>query len=430
MLRRQPTSDHVARLARKSCFNPQSTIDNQQSPSPSPQLSGGEFKGGFLIDLIQSAGLSQAALARACGYSTASISLLLNRGKFPKSSAAKKQLIEAVTSVLVDHKIDPLDVKRAFDQLTGGKPMFTGLSRNTLKLFQLSTDPFNPTVVRDSNDVYKTLEHSAATQRIKTAADNGELLVLVAEQGTGKTTAVNESEMQLSAQGSYNVVRVALAETSRLTVDSIINQIAVEYNVPINIDKSVKTDRLRKELRKNTKVRAVCIVDNAHDLHYKTLIAIKQLWDGLVQGHRHLLAIILVCQDKIMDKLRLPSLMEVNEHVSKHEMRGLVSPSEVQKYIFYKLRNCNGGWQSFFTDEVAETIFTLEVKRSPANDIKPRALNTILASSLEEMADVNLGHDYLAPISEDELKTMREKMGLIDAAIIRRIFQERQNGNK
>jgi type II secretory pathway predicted ATPase ExeA len=412
----------------------QSTIDNQLPPL----RSSGGTKGGFqtphsalrISDLLQTSGLSQRALASAAGFSTATVSLLLNRGQFPKSAAAKKQLVERVTGVLIDHQVDPVAIRRAFAQLTGGKQMFTGLTRNTLKLFQLSTDPFNPTVVRDSSDVYKTLEHSAVVQRIKTAADAGEMLVIIAEQGTGKTTAVNESETQLGEQGNYNVIRIALPETSRLTVDSIVNQICVEYNVPINIDKSVKTDRLRKELRKNTKSRAVCIVDNAHDLHYRTLIAIKQLWDGLVIGHRHLLAIILVCQDKILEKLRLPSLMEVTDHVSKHEMRGLVSPSEVQKYMALKLRHCNGGWQSFYGDDVPGYIFKLETRRSPAGDIKPRALNTILAASLEEKSDVILGSDFSAPLSEDDLKLLRAKMGLIDAAIIGRIFSERQNGNK
>ena len=399
--------------------------------SPTGGLSGSPdrsiIQGSGLSNLIKSTGLSQNRFAEKCNTSPASISLLTNRGKWPKSAAAKRKLEKSITDVLVSFGSDPDDVRHALE-IIGGEKMFTGLTRNTLRLFSLNTDPFNPTVIQDSSDLYKTLEHVAALRRIKYAADAGEMLILTAPQGSGKSTVVNEIELQLTQQGSYTVVRIGMPETDRLKTDSVVNQLAAEFDIPFNIDRSVKTDRLRRALKKNHRTKTICIIDNAHDLHYRTLICLKQLWDGMVFGHKHLLAIVLVCQDKINDKLKNPSLIEVNEHVSKHPMRGLVNAGEVQNYMDHKLRRHTGGWQHLFSPEAPKFIYEFEKKRTGDVDIKPRALNTILASCLEEAAAMLLGRNFADAITDDELDKLHQKIKPVDAAIIRRVFQER-NGN-
>jgi type II secretory pathway predicted ATPase ExeA len=384
-------------------------------------------KGSSLASLIKSTGLSLRKFSGLCNTSPATISLLINKAKWPKSDAAKTKLKKSIAAALVSFGSDPDDVRHALE-IIGGKKMFTGLTRNTLKLFSLNTDPFNPTVIQDSSDLYKTLEHVSAVRRIKYAADAGEMLILTAPQGSGKSTVVNETEHQLTQQGSYTVVRIGMPETDRLRTDSVVNQLAAEFDIPFNIDRSVKTDRLRRALKKSHNTKTLCIIDNAHDLHYRTLICLKQLWDGMVFGHKHLLAIVLVCQDKINDKLKNPSLIEVNEHVSKHPMRGLVNAAEVQNYMDHKLRRLKGGWQRLFSPDAPDLIYEFEKKRTGDVDIKPRALNTILASCLEEAAAMLLGRNFADAITDDELTALHQKIKPVDAAIIRRVFQER-NGN-
>jgi len=358
-----------------------------------------------LGDLLRRLSVNQKTFAAQVGIAQTTLVKIID-GAYPNQS----KFADRLAAALRDLGATGEEINAALNR---GEYMYRGLSAETMRVLEITRDPFHSARIKSPDDVMQTLEHEVAVKRMRIAADEGELLFLIADPGVGKTTAVNQLEMILRDAGTYDVIRVIQPDTSHLRISAVTNQLADSIHIPRNLDRNVRAQRIRDELTERsraTNLRTVVIIDNGHSLPDQTLIDLKQLWDNLKSGYDYLVGFIVVCQSKIENRLAAMHMREVNEHVVKHTMRGLTRPDEIRRYLEIKLGTGNDGWCRLFDDDVPDLIYDIVMNRPVPPGERPsvnlRWLNVMLCACLEKAVQ--------------DAGSQR-----VDAEIARRVFQSR-----
>jgi hypothetical protein len=87
-------------------------------------------------------------------------------------------------------------------------------------------------------------------------------------------------------------------------------------------DQSERRERDRQELFRKAKKPVALFVDDAHDLHPKTLTALKRLVELVVEGGGQL-SVVLIGHPKLKNDLRRPKMEEVGDRTTVFEFGGL-----------------------------------------------------------------------------------------------------------
>src|SRR3990167_3954511 len=174
-----------------------------------------------LAELRAALPISLSALARRCGYSKASLSLLFAKGQLPSTPHIRAALLAAVARELKALNLNPAPILHLSKTQTETPTM----DPFTLNFFSLLNNPFSPARVNAPADVLQTAEHNLAVQRIMEAGVHQEFLILVGRHGSGKTTAVDAAAAKLESAGACAVVRILQPETEKLKIAGILKAI-------------------------------------------------------------------------------------------------------------------------------------------------------------------------------------------------------------
>ena len=278
------------------------------------------------------------------------------------------------------------------------------LRPETIIHYGIRENPFSPSRLKSREDVLKTQEHYLASRRIIKAARDCELLLLIGRQGTGKSTALSSAEEELRSTG-VDISRFGLADSpsSGTMVNLLIDEMARCKGIAYGgYDRQKKLNLIKKSLQASSHGSLLIAIDDGHVLPGETLLSIKRKWDNLVFGFRHLVGIVILCQESIYTNLNSTGLREFDQHVEKYEMLGLIHPDEVHQYI---AKRCEGffgwsiesgswrqtrpgAWDSVIDPLVPVKIWELYKKRpdspmqSDIQQIEPRRLNAIMVGLL------------------------------------------------
>lgn len=151
--------------------------------------------------------------------------------------------------------------------------------------------------------------HRMFMQDIKDAIDEQQLVALIGQFGSGKTTLFDFLEQKVSARrdSKYRFVRVATHDKENLTINNIAN--AIIYDLSKEAPRRSKEARDRQiariagELAVGGGKRICIVVENAHRMHANTLMAIKDLMEAKYNGHSPLFSIALIGHGTLKNKL-------------------------------------------------------------------------------------------------------------------------------
>ena len=85
---------------------------------------------------------------------------------------------------------------------------------------------------------------------------------------------------------------------------------------------SERRERDLQELFRRAKKPVALFVDDAHDLHPKTLVALKRLTEVVVEGGGQL-SVVLLGHPKLKNDLRRPQMEEIGDRTTVFEFGGL-----------------------------------------------------------------------------------------------------------
>src|SRR5215469_13988017 len=165
----------------------------------------------------------------------------------------------------------------------------------------------------------------------------GKLVALSGIVGSGKSTMLRRTQEALAQDKEVLVSKSLSVEKGQISLATLI--MALFYDLAIEKDFKIPTQPERREralrdlIRKRQRPIAL-FIDDAHDLHSKTLIGLKRLIE-VVRDSGGILSVVLAGHPKLKNDLRRPSMEEIGSRATIFELEGL--GSEKRTYIKWLL---------------------------------------------------------------------------------------------
>jgi len=175
--------------------------------------------------------------------------------------------------------------------------------------------------------------------------------------GCGKTTTLHRLIETLKDEKNILVSQSLAVDKHRVNLGTLMT--ALFYDLVTEKDFKIPTQPEKRE-RKLVEVIAkrrrsiVLFVDEAHDLHHKTLVGLKRLIE-LVQNSGGILSVVLVGHPKLRNDLRRPALEEIGARTALFWLEGI--KGQERAYITWLLAQCTKSESlEILTDEAIERL--------------------------------------------------------------------------
>lgn len=222
--------------------------------------------------------------------------------------------------------------------------------------YQLEENPFS--VTADPEFFFSSIRHSEAFSHIIYGiTERKGILVVTGEIGTGKTTIIRTLMSRLDES-----VKTALILNPNFSDVQLLRLIVHDLGIEGKFrNKYELIDALNQFLIQTTNEgsNVVLIIDEAQNLGVKQLEQVRLL-SNLETDKQKLLQIVLVGQPELLEKLKLPSLRQLNQRVGVRYHILPLDREELGTYITHRIRIASQKTLSHninFTDEAVDMIY-------------------------------------------------------------------------
>lgn len=193
----------------------------------------------------------------------------------------------------------------------------------------------------DKADYFETEDFQKTLLSLKTAIQSGGIIALTGIVGIGKTTALRQ--MQQSLKESKQVIVCKSLATDKRRVNANTLYTALFSDLPTSKDFRIPTQPEKRERKLQELVHKVnkpiaLFIDEAHELHWRTLVSLKHLVET-VEDAKGTLAIIVVGHPKLGNELRRPAMEEVGARAKIFHLDGL--GQQKVRYVEWVLEKCS-----------------------------------------------------------------------------------------
>lgn len=265
-------------------------------------------------------------------------------------------------------------------------------------------------------DYFETDHQRRIFNQLKKVIPEGQLIALSGVVGSGKTTTLSRLQDLLAKEKKVIVAKSLSVEKTKTNLGTLIT--ALFYDVSGDKDYRVpklgeKRERELRDLIQDVKKPVVLLVDEAHDLHHRTLTGLKRLMEVIRDGGGKL-SIILAGHPKLKNDLKGPTMEEVGYRtivVSLDAIQG-----NLREYVYWLLDNCTDD-KTNPTDVIEEQAIDYLVERLTT----PLQIEQHLSLALEEGFNVGV-----KPITVDVLDlTLSRRINDIEPRLIRHGYSEK-----
>jgi type II secretory pathway predicted ATPase ExeA len=282
----------------------------------------------------------------------------MKHGKYPKKGA------DALRQKLIALGIDAPEIAQTQEDTTMLRKQ--SLLPKTRQSFKIPGDPFGAEV-RDADDMFIDENVRYVCESVYMTAKHGGMLGVIGESGSGKSTIRRYLHDRLKREA----LPIVLIEPYVISMDdekgllgrplradhiaeAILNTIAPSSRVPRSPEARFRT--LHKALKESARAgnRHVLIIEEAHDLHGKTLKQLKRFYE-LEDGFNRLLSIILFGQSELRAKLGETN-SEVREVVQRLELVELRPMNNPEGYIRHRLERAGMKFEAVFAPDAMDAL--------------------------------------------------------------------------
>jgi type II secretory pathway predicted ATPase ExeA len=195
-------------------------------------------------------------------------------------------------------------------------------------------------LAREPIDVgfFETEHHAQVLRDIRAAILSGRLIALTAVIGSGKTILWRRLRADLEQEGRVIVSRSLSVEKKKITVPLLVAALFYDLTPEKTVTISTRSERRERDLQdlfRRTKKPVALFIDDAHELHPNTLIALKRLMELVTDGGGQL-SIVLIGHPRLKNDLRRPKMEEIGDRTTVFEFGGL--RDRQRDYIDWVLR--------------------------------------------------------------------------------------------
>ena len=189
---------------------------------------------------------------------------------------------------------------------------------------------------------YETEHQRALVREVCAVVQTGRLVVVAGLVGSGKTHLLTRIEEELGRSGKIAVAKSLAVDKRHTSLPSLIE--AMFYDLTPGDRSKVKIpkqpERRERELRdlmRKNKHPVVLIVDEAHELHHKTLTGFKRLME-MAAGAGVILSVLLIGHPKLRNDLRRPQMEEIGYRTTTFEFEGV--SRHRREFIGWLVKTC------------------------------------------------------------------------------------------
>ncbi|MCF7673626.1 AAA family ATPase [Bacillus subtilis] len=172
---------------------------------------------------------------------------------------------------------------------------------------------------------FETEHHQQIGRDLKVAIQGGRLIAFTVVIGSGKTMLTRRLRHELEKKNRVVVSRSLTLDKVKITVPLLISALFYDLSTDKIMTISSQPERRERDLQelfRKVKKPVALFIDDAHDLHHKTLNALKRLLELVIDGGGQR-AIVLIGHPKLKNDLRRPMMEEVGDRAIIFEFGGL-----------------------------------------------------------------------------------------------------------
>ena len=187
---------------------------------------------------------------------------------------------------------------------------------------------------------YETPYHRQFLRDLRAAIHAGKLIAFTGLVGSGKTLLLRQLQADLVAEKRVTVSKSLAVDKDRASLTTLIT--ALFYDLSPEKDpripaQSEHRERALRDLVRKSKRPVVLFVDEAHDLHHKTLSGLKRLREVVADGDG-VLSIVLAGHPRLRNALMRPNMEEVGFRFAVFPFEGMAGHKA--GYIAWLLGRC------------------------------------------------------------------------------------------
>ena len=187
---------------------------------------------------------------------------------------------------------------------------------------------------------YETENHRQIGRAVRAGLGSGRLIAITGPVGVGKTVFLHRLQDEIARESKVTVAESLSVDTARTTVPTLIAalfyDLSREKEVTIPSQGEKRERELRKLVLRGGKPVAL-FIDEAHDLHGRTLNGLKRLMEVIARGGGSL-SVVLIGHPKLRNDLRRPSMEEIGHRTDILPFEGL--GEDARAYLGWLLGEC------------------------------------------------------------------------------------------
>lgn len=199
---------------------------------------------------------------------------------------------------------------------------------------------FDLNIIPSTQKYFETEAHKKITKNLKFNISQGGIFALIGMVGSGKTTLLNRLDREIEQEGKIIISRCLSTDKKRVNVSMLFTALFHDLGKNTkNFKFSAAAEKRERDLVKALKSKnkpIVLFIDEAHDLHGQTLIALKRLVE-LVSASGCVLTIILAGHPKLMNSLSTSTMEEINARLEIVSLDGSIGDND--KFIRWLFEN-------------------------------------------------------------------------------------------
>lgn len=193
----------------------------------------------------------------------------------------------------------------------------------------------------DKAGLFETENYKKVYSSISLAINSGGIIALTGVVGTGKTTLLRRLQKSLSSDSKIMVSKSLTTDKKKVSISSLYTALFSDLSSDKDLKIPTQTELRERKLQalfRKIKKPVVLFIDEAHQLHWRTFLALKHIIE-IIEDCECQLSIVLVGHPILANELKNPRMEEIGARAKLFSLDGI--GTNKTKFVEWILKKCS-----------------------------------------------------------------------------------------